>query len=152
MMFLHRIVRNAVSRLFPGYAAQRARKEKAEVRSLGRQLFPEETVRTVFPHLKARRHTESGKWTVRANRRTDAYLLLNALHGTDRAVTKYLPDRIRTTVRINRRASLTLTEYLFPTRTRPCPGEKEETLFAQAVIRSGDCTTGLLDFYIATGR
>lgn len=152
MMFLHRIVRNAVSRLFPGYAAQRARKEKAEVRSLGRQLFPKETVRAVFPHLKARRHTESGKWTVRANRRTDAYLLLNALHGTDRAVTKYLPDRIRTTVRINRRASLTLTEYLFPTRTRPCPGGKEEALFARAVISSGDCTTGLLDFYIATVR
>lgn len=149
-MFLSRIIRKIVSLLFPGYAAKRTQKEKAEILSLEQQLFAEERIKVVFLHLKARRPMESGKWILRVNDRIDAYLLLNALPGIDRAVMKYKPDRVLTTVPINRKSSLTLIEYLFPLRTRLGVSGKEEILFAKIIVRSGDHVKSILDFYIDT--
>lgn len=151
-MCLRQIIRKIVSLLFPGYAAKRARKEKAGILSLEQHLFPEEKIKAVFPHLKARRHTESGKWVLRVNGRTDVYLLLNALPGIGRAVMKSKPDRILTTVPVNRKSSLILVEYLFPSRTKLEMSGKEEVLFARAFVRNGDHTKSVLDFYMNIHR
>ncbi len=91
---------------------------------------------------------ESGKWIVWADVRTDACMLLNILPDISRAVTKYKPDRILTTVPINRKSSLILIEYLYPFRIRLSLSGKEEVLFAKAVVRSGGHAGNVLDFYM----
>lgn len=91
---------------------------------------------------------ESGKWIVWADVRTDACMLLNILPDISRAVTKYKPDRILTTVPINRKSSLILIEYLYPFRIRLSLSGKEEVLFAKAVVRSGSHAGNVLDFYM----
>lgn len=147
-MFLNRIIRKIVSLLFPGYAARKARKEKAEILSLEQQLFPEEKLKAVFPHLKVHSQSESGKWTLWTNSRIDAYLLLNVLPNIGRAITKYKSDRVLTIVPINRKSSLTLVEYLSPNQVRLGMSGKEEVLFVRAFIRHGDHTKSIMDFYM----
>lgn len=146
-MFLRRFIFWIKSLLFPRYTAKKAQKEKAEIRLPGQQLFSGQKIKAIFPHLKARRNAETGKWLLLTNDKIDAYLLLNALPKIDRAVTKYKPDRILTTVPINRGSTLTLIEYLCPSRTRWGISGKEEVLFARAVIQTGTKMKSIMDFY-----
>lgn len=147
-MFLSRIIFRIKSLLFPGYTAKKAQKEEAEIRLLGQQLFSERSIKAVFPHLKIHQNAESGKWILLTNEKIEAYLLLNALPHSSRAAIKYKPDRILTSVRINPKSSLTLTEYLYPTRTRWGISGKEEVLFAKAVVQTGNRTKSIMDFYM----
>lgn len=147
-MFLRRFIISIKSLLFPRYTAKKAQKVKAEVRLPGQQLFSGKKIKAIFPHLKIRRNAETGKWILLTNNKIDAYLLLNALPNIDRADTKYKPDCILTSVPINRRSTLTLIEYLCPSRTRWGISGKEEVLFAKAVIQTGIKMKSIMDFYM----
>lgn len=147
-MFLRQLIFRIKSLLFPGYAAKKAPKGKAEFPLPGGQLFSGQKIKAIFPHLKIRRNAETGKWSLLANNKTEAYLLLNALPDMHRASTKYKPGRILTTVPINRRSSLTLIEYLYPSRAKWGISGKEEVLVARAVVQTGIRTTSIMDFYM----
>lgn len=147
-MLLSRIIFRIKSLLFPGYAAKKAQKEEAEIRLLGRQLFSERRIKAVFPHLKIYRNAESGKWILLTNEKIEAYLLLNALPDNSRSAIKYKPDQILTSVGINPKSSLTLIEYLCPTRTRWGISGKEEVLFARAFVQTDNRTQSIMDFYM----
>ncbi len=135
-------------RLFPAYAAERARKEKDELRSLGRQLFSEPRIKAVFPHLKMRRNAEPERWSLRIDDRMEACLLLNALPNPGRSVMKYTSDRILISVQIAPESSFTLVEYLYPIRTRPGISGQDEVLSARAILQTGIRTKRIVDFYM----
>jgi len=151
-MFLKRSISRILFRLFPGYAAERARKEADELRSLARQLFSGPKIEAVFPHLKMRRNAESGKWSLRIDDRAEAYLLLNALPNLGRSVTKYKSDRIQTSVPIDPKSLLTLVEYLYPTRTRPGISGRDEVLLARTLLQTGIRTERIMDFYMDAAK
>lgn len=147
-MFLSRLIEKIKSLLFPGYADKKAQKEKAEILFLEQQILPTADIKAAFPHLKVWQKKGSGRWVVQANHKTDAYLALNFLLHTGQANTKCKAGRILTSVRIDKKSSLTLTEYLYPVRIKPRLDGRGEVLFANIAILSGGQAKKVIDFYI----
>lgn len=146
-MFLRRLFYKIWSLLFPGYAAQKAQREKAEILAFEQHLFAGWKVKSAFPHLKVRRNDVSGMWTVWIKSRTDAYLVWSIVPHKAPPLTRYTMTQARTSVRMGKKRSLTLIEYLRPKRTTWNLSGTVKLLFARLTMQSGGQSKCLIAFY-----
>lgn len=122
--------------------------KEADIQQLEQRLLPEQKLKTLYPCLRNTPQRETGKWIILAGNKMEPYKLIDTLPLTGKVSVRHTAKRVLTSIVITPKESLTLIEYLCPSRKRWRISGKEEVLFARVTIGTEKQTHHMADFYI----